>query len=137
MKKLLSTILLTTYTLTLSGCLFHEDSPAPKIEISTNNLVDLEYYKYPDEEYYYADTQEEIAVFYELFNTAQPTTFSSVNDSPYVEAYYVLKTQDGRTFYLYETKRYFGLFKEWYLEYPYVGKYKVTKDCAEKITSLF
>jgi hypothetical protein len=137
MKKFLTIILLTAYTLTLSSCVFYEDKPAPQIEISSADLVDLKYYKYPDEEYFYADTQEEIDVFYELFSNAKPTTFSSVNDSPYVETYFVLKTQDSRTFYLYETDGYFGLFKEWYLESPYVGKYEVTDAIAKKIVNLF
>ena len=137
MKKLFTIILLTAYTLTLSGCVFYEDKPSPQIEISSADLVDLKYCKYPDKEYYYADTQEEITIFYELFSTAKPTTLPSVNDSPYVETYYVLKTQDSRTFYLYETEGYFGLFKEWHLEFPYVGKYKITNAIAKKVVNLF
>jgi hypothetical protein len=137
MKKTVSLILLITCAFTLSGCIFHEDRPAPTIQLSSADLVNLQYYKHPDEEIFYADTQDEIDVFYELFSRAEPTKLSSVNDSPYAETYYVFKTQDSRTFYLYETERCFGLFKEWYLESPYVGKYEITDAVAQKVVNLF
>lgn len=68
-----------------------------------------------------------------LLSSIKSSVHSSVNDTPYVDAYYTINMEGNNshyTFYIYE------LGSSYYVEQPYNGRYKIKKNLYDSIVSI-
>ena len=130
-RKLL-VVVLTLIVCLFSSCrLFYADEPAPVLQIPSKEEITGVCVKTSLE---VRTDEESIENAIAFLQSAVPTRYESVNDTPYADCYYglSLETTEGSEFfgYFYEEKRVFGLISKWYLEMPYSGIYEVSEECA-------